>query len=1301
MGIKTSGSRCSVTIAVVFFLTRYFVILTMFQKRRLQRSLLAVTAATLIGCGGGDGEPNTSDSSGNDLPGAGLAALQPDYIFRDVYPAPEGIRAGKAADSALLTVDLGANLSTLPVPGRTLAEIEAERANYGITAIAPVGTNCHSAAIPGNAGTTITFQADQYGLCQFDVTFDRDGKVSTERLIVNYGAEPVADTPMITLTVAPNDMQSVDLTGDPATQALITAGYELQPDSLLSFGAIADASATANTLTVTAGSKGGAGRVLFTLAKTDASGAVTDARSGLLEVTVSSSTTPPPVIAQADFEHIAVRVSDIVSIDLVASGIVTDADNQSELQIIHLNANRGGTVVLGDSTGAPATEDAYFHNSKFTFTSDELGVYPVNYVVSDHNGGYASGTLKINVGRLTSPDSLLAATPGRMVEWTKVGEPPNQLVVNRPVLFSEVKEYLKDGIPDDDKNTRDDEAWAYTERHLGAEFCNNFEMKLITATGFAALREKYLSEPNGFMSVLGWRVEERLRYLIQETDREQTKTSFASDSVTGAIVSGESRHGMVICVRSPETIMTYAQPTENVVAGDGTEGNPWQMLPDSDSNQLTVAISNVKGNGQPICTSSDAAINASCSTISNDSSTLTLTSVSIGRPVITVRTPDGENLIGNQPPLKLYVQRDNAVSTGAPSLSNYRITSKNGVVVSNSGSTEANRLKVRPDDLLTVSWTYVEPDAHQQDDATTVEWTNATPTSADGREATVAGFGTVTATLTPRSRFPVDDEVQFEEGTPVTLSFEVTNEPPVISSLDTTSNEVRAGAAFDERTNINATYKYSDPNGDPESAPTYVWEQKRPWTENWARVVDAHDQPVTTRNMPLASEFLNEGGRYEGNDLRLRMRVADDQGGQSVEAVQAIYPVAPTETASFTLRPVTDSNPLLIHRRPAPYEDGFSRSNVEAWDKICIAGITPPHPSYTQIRMVRSATIDELKDQKKTLRYWHPGYVSDPKMPYATGLAGNNAVYVWNAATGVNAAQPNNSQQSRDMSMVCEEVLLSDLKLLPEIPQTVPGRNLAMHWVGRNARKRYQKIDPTPTESGFHGVTDWRSSNPSVATVDQTGLVTPLTEGTTMISSWFRGEMKRRRVTVKAAPTTLDLCGGNVDNNGLNSYDDCIKVGSIDGGLITGPLSDIVANRFALSQDPSGFSPYSYQRIIQDGTGVHNEKLSPFAGFQHGTGGARFRDWCNLLSDLNFQGRANWVPASRAQLEELYTKHGDGNATGLGAYGLGWVVRHGRFASTEVNQAKETVTALNGMNGARKPESFYLNMHIPCYAPNP
>ena len=125
--------------------------------------------------------------------------------------------------------------------------------------------------------------------------------------------------------------------------------------------------------------------------------------------------------------------------NLIGEGIVTDVDNPDELQIIHLNANRGGTVVLGDTTGEPTTEEGYFHNHKFTFVSDRLGSYPVNYVVSDHEGGYASGTLVINVGKLTSPDSPLAATPGRMVEWVTVSNGQGEsLNVNRPVLWAEM-----------------------------------------------------------------------------------------------------------------------------------------------------------------------------------------------------------------------------------------------------------------------------------------------------------------------------------------------------------------------------------------------------------------------------------------------------------------------------------------------------------------------------------------------------------------------------------------------------------------------------------------------------------------------------------------------------------------------------------------------------------------------------------------------------------------------------------------------------------------------------------------------
>ena len=648
--------------------------------------LTLAVSVSLTGCGGGGEGDNASESQpGNSNGSAGSGG---DMV------TSSGPRLLRLSDQGEHTVEPSRFMN----PQETLVEVQTDSSPDNV---------CHPLS-----SSQLTLHADGYGLCHLQLTFERNGQSSERLLTINYTSTPETLLPALSEVFEVNQTRTIDLTSNATIKTFFDAGYTLKQNALTVSGTITaeprdtDADGAFESIDISSDEVLGPNRITYLLAKENA-----DVKTGVIDVTVSASPVSAPTVLQPNYTWVDLTSpGDVAEINLLnpTDKIVSDPDNEADLRLVELSAPMGGTVTAGPSPVTQAGLDPA--TTTFRFSADMIGEYQVNYTVSDQKGGYASGVVNINVGRLTSPNSLLAATPGRMVEWTTVGEPPNQLVVNRPVLLSEVKEYLEDRIPDEDKNTRDDEAWAYTERHLGAEFCNNFKMKLITATGFAALQKKYSSEPNGFMNVLGWRVEERLRYLIQETDREQTKTSFASDSVTGAIVSGESRHGMVICVRSPETIMTYAQPTESVVAGDGTEGNPWQILPNSGSNQLTIAISNVKGNGQPICTSSDAAINASCSTISNDSSTLTLTAVSTGRAMITVRTPDGENLIGNQPPLKLYVQRDNAISTGAPSLSNYRITAADGDVVSNSGSTEANRLKVRPDDSLTVSWTYVEPD---------------------------------------------------------------------------------------------------------------------------------------------------------------------------------------------------------------------------------------------------------------------------------------------------------------------------------------------------------------------------------------------------------------------------------------------------------------------------------------------------------------------------------------------------------------------------------------------------------------
>ena len=1272
--------------------------------------LTLALSVSLTGCGGGGEGDNSSASQ----PGTGNTGGSGSTGSGDIV-TPSGPRLLHLADQGEHTVEP----SRFMTPQEELVNVQTDGSPDNVCS--------------AQSSSELTLNATGYGLCHLQLTFEQKGEQNGQRyerpLTINYTSTPNKLLPALSEVFEVGQHRTIDLTSNAAIKSFFDDGYSLQPNALKVSGSITaeghdtDANGSFESINISSGDVLGPNRITYVLEKENA-----DVKTGVIDVTVSASPDSAPTVVQPNYTWVDLaRAGDVAEINLLnpADKIVSDPDNEADLRLVSLSAPMGGTVTAGPSSGAKTGLDAA--TTTFRFSADVIGEYQVNYTVSDQQGGYASGVVNINVGRLTSPNSPETATPGRMVEWTTVGEPPNQLVVNRPVLLKEVSHYLGSSIPDTNKTTQNGEEWAYTTRTLGAQFCDRLSMKLITATGFKALREKYPSYSDGFISDLGWPVAstgstspgEALQYLIQETDHQPAIDHFAINALTGAIVTEpQTNEGLVICVRSPEVTMTYDQPAG--ITGNGTEADPWLMAPgsvDSPANQLAITLNNVKGSGTPTCTSSDPdVVTASCSPITESgSSTLTITAqsaLSDAPRAITVRTPDGENLIGSQPRLMLYVRHDKAITTGVPSLPTYKISSTTGEVVSNSGTTEANRLKVRPGSTLTVDWTYVEPDVHQRNDATIVEWTNATPTSAN--QATVDGLGTVSVTLTPRSQYQADGE-KFEVGTPVTLSFAVSNEAPVISNLDITSNDVRGGTAFDQNTTVIASYQYSDVNNDAESHATYVWEHKRPWSANWTPLVDASGQPVTTRDVPLTNEFFDENGLYEGNDLGLRMMVTDDQGGQSAHVVQLIYPVAQTETDTITIRPLNDDNPLVLHRQPEAFLDPFlSHEGISRLDAFCQFRVPQPPPgSYTQMRVLRSATIDELMRQNKIPRYWHSAYVTHPKIPYDSGRSPDHQGYVWNAATGVSEGPADvkvpgvdGSGQYWDMTLLCEEVLLDDLQLFPPTAQTVLGRDLLIQWGGKNTENVYLGVDPTPA-SGLHGVTRWISSNEDVATINAEGVVTPHAVGTTMITSTFMGITKTLTVTVKPAPTTLKLCGGAINDPGGNSYNDCLKVGSTADGYFTGPFSDIVAERFGLSHDPSGLTPYSYQGTITDYSGYTHEKRKPFTAFHYATDGARFRDWCNILSGLNFQGRNNWQPATLNQLNSLYSFHvtapkpPPSGAVGLGANTLGWAVREGQTATDLVDTSTQIMTAFRGINGAEQEKGFRDNLYVSCYAPNP
>ena len=147
-----------------------------------------------------------------------------------------------------------------------------------------------------------------------------------------------------------------------------------------------------------------------------------------------------------------------------------------------------------------------------------------------------------------------------------------------------------------------------------------------------------------------------------------------------------------------------------------------------------------------------------------------------------------------------------------------------------------------------------------------------------------------------------------ETGTPVTLTIDVANNAPVVSDLDITPNDnIRGKTAFEETTTVinSTTHTYSDPNNDAQdhSGTSYIWEHKRPWADNWISVKDGsnHSQTGESLDPAIIAQFFAKGSRYEGDDLRLRMTVKDDQGMKSADAVQMIYPVTDAPTTVVTM----------------------------------------------------------------------------------------------------------------------------------------------------------------------------------------------------------------------------------------------------------------------------------------------------------------------------------------------------------------------------------------------------------------
>ena len=607
-----------------------------------------------------------------------------------------------------------------------------------------------------------------------------------------------------------------------------------------------------------------------------------------------------------------------------------------------------------------------------------------------------------------------------------------------------------------------------------------------------------------------------------------------------------------------------------------------------------------------------------------------------------------DDAFNKQPALNIFIDRSEGVTSAAPTLSAYKIEAQVKTAHDDTAPlawvtvvdhtrvvNNVNQLLVRPGTVLRASWTHSDPDPFQVD-ATTVNWgDNVTVDSGNNRQATVGDqFGTLSITLTPGSKLA--DGSVVEPGAPVPLTIKVSNEAPSISDLSITPDgPIRDNTAFQKDPAVAANYTYNDPNHDAQddTGTTYVWENKHPWdgSDNWVKVtkktteeVDGEETVVyviqTGKSLDneVTAEFFADHGRYEGNDLRLRMTVTDNQGLKSQEVMQTAYPVADTETTTVTI-PARNGDAEVILHRVGDFTGPFSPMNVKAYDDRCRNSNIDVGVNR-RLAMLRASTVARLQGRRgQALRYWHPVFASHPKMPFVRDVFN---VDMWDASTGKNLTQPDDGTEFDDASMVCEVV--DNLTFHPAYARVMVGKTLQLDVHLENS------TDNTWTKVPGEEVT-WRASNPEVLTITPEGLITGVERGDVEVTATYKGADYGLKIVVRSKRENIVQCTSDMDPE----YG-CLAVASNPDNSdqwFSSPATERLLGELAFSRGNKGTYPWIYaSRGIDQGS---NLDVGRFADYSLDARIDQRPQWCALLKEAKFGGRTNWRLPTESELGKL------------------------------------------------------------------
>lgn len=449
----------------------------------LRSTLAVVVCMGLYGCGGGsEGGSGAEPSAPSTAP-----VNQTDFWFTAVQPES----SGQGDYSAV--IDLARNFSGVSADLR--AQVPYIK-GVSVAAGGDGGGVCLSASTIAGQDYQFTVDLDNVnhlGTCQFDVSVMRDGITEERKLIADFTNTPRATIPAISQALHTGASITINLAeGD--TASFITAGYALSSNAPEVLGDLV-VTASSNTLTVTASNIVGPNRIVYQLVKGG------ESKTGVIDVTVSDAAIEAPTININNWEYL-VATKEEQPVFLLTDGTETGKNSgivhygtHKQLQIIDLKTPEGGVATI---TGNLPTD------LSFKFSSDQVGEYPINFTVSDHHGGYASGTVIVNVGLLTSPNTEQANNPGRMVERIVLNDGGKRLLVNRPQLLVEMQD-IYPGLGSG-ATSISGETWGYLNRVDAEAYCAYQNKKLITEAAFKQILADYsdITIPQSITHTLGW-----------------------------------------------------------------------------------------------------------------------------------------------------------------------------------------------------------------------------------------------------------------------------------------------------------------------------------------------------------------------------------------------------------------------------------------------------------------------------------------------------------------------------------------------------------------------------------------------------------------------------------------------------------------------------------------------------------------------------------------------------------------------------------------------------------------------------